>query len=154
CCPVAGNDTPRVPITRLTCRVRILLVSDFFPPTPGGLESHVQRLAEALIEGGHRVAVVTGTPRPDPLPAGATVEPAPTALSRVPWVFQDGARQYLSPFPDPVFRRAVRRVAESWQADIIHAHGWCAFSSYWPDAPPLVVTLHDHGLRCPKRTLL
>jgi glycosyltransferase involved in cell wall biosynthesis len=114
----------------------------------------VQRLAEALIDRGHEIAVVSGTARPDPLPGGATVEFAPAILSRVPWVFDDGVRQYLPPFPDPVFGRAVRRVAESWQADIIHAHGWCAFSSYWPGAPPLVVTLHDHGLRCPKRTLL
>jgi glycosyltransferase involved in cell wall biosynthesis len=114
----------------------------------------VQRLAEALIDRGHDIAVVTGTARPDPLPGGAAVEFAPAILSRVPWVFDDGARQYLPPFPDLVFGRAVRRVAESWRPDIIHAHGWCAFSSYWPDAPPLVVTLHDHGLRCPKRTLL
>jgi len=134
--------------------VRILLVSDFFPPTPGGLESHVQRLAEALIDRGHEIAVLTGTARPDPLPDGASVEFAPTLLGRVPWVFEDGLRQYMPPFPDPVFGRAVRRVAESWRPDIIHAHGWCAFSSYWPDAPPLVVTLHDHGLRCPKKTLL
>jgi glycosyltransferase involved in cell wall biosynthesis len=134
--------------------VRILLVSDFFPPTPGGMESHVRRLAEALIDRGHEISVVTGTAHPDPLPGGAAVEFAPAILSRVPWVFDDGVRQYLPPFPDPVFGRAVRRVAESWQPDVIHAHGWCAFSSYWPDAPPLVVTLHDHGLRCPKRTLL
>jgi glycosyltransferase involved in cell wall biosynthesis len=137
--------------------VRILLVSDFFPPTPGGLESHVQRLAEALIDGGHEVAVVTGTARPDPLPGGGGVKFAPTVLSRVPWVFDSEARQYLPPFPDRTFGRVVRQTAESWRPDVIHAHGWCAFSSYWPDAPdapPLVVTLHDHGLRCPKRTLL
>jgi glycosyltransferase involved in cell wall biosynthesis len=152
--PATGRDTLLAPLARVTRSVRILLVSDFFPPTPGGMESHVRRLAEALIDRGHEIAVVTGTYCPDPLPGGAIVEFSPTILSRVPWVFEDGARQYLSPFPDPVFSRAVRRVAESWQADIIHAHGWCAFSSYWPDAPPLVVTLHDHGLRCPKRTLL
>ena len=114
----------------------------------------MQRLAEALIYRGHEIAVVTGTPHPDHLPGGAAVEFAPTLLSRVPWVFDDGLRQYLPPCPDPVFGRAMRHMAESWKPDIIHAHGWCAFSSYWPDAPPLVVTLHDHGLRCPKRTLL
>jgi glycosyltransferase involved in cell wall biosynthesis len=134
--------------------VRILLVSDFIPPTPGGMESHVTRLGEALMERGHEIAVVSGTAQPDLLPDGATVEFAPTILSRVPWVFENGARQYLPQYPDPVFGREVRRMAESWKPDIIHAHGMCAFSSYWRDAPPLVVTLHDHGLRCPKRTLL
>jgi glycogen synthase len=114
----------------------------------------VKRLAEALIDRGHQVAVVTGTAQPDPLPDGGCVTFAPTILSRVPWVFDNEVRQYLPPFPDRAFGRAVRQAAESWKPDIIHAHGWCAFSSYWPDAPPLVVTLHDHGLRCPKRTLL
>ena len=134
--------------------MRILLASDFFPPTTGGMESHVQRLAEALIRRGHETAVVTGTLHPEPLPGGAPAKSAPSALSRVPWVFDDGQRQYLPPFPDPDFGRSVRRMAESWRPDLIHAHGWCAFSCYWPDSPPLVVTLHDHGLRCPKRTLL
>jgi glycosyltransferase involved in cell wall biosynthesis len=114
----------------------------------------VTRLAGALTNRGHEVAVVSGTAHPDPVPGGTTLEFASTILSRVPWVFDDGARHYLPPYPDPVFGRAVRRMAESWRPDIIHAHGMSAFSSYWPDAPPLVVTLHDHGLRCPKRTLL
>jgi glycosyltransferase involved in cell wall biosynthesis len=130
------------------------MVGDFVPPTPGGLESHVTRLAEALVDRGHEVSVVTSTANPDPLPSGSRIESASTILSRVPWVFDNGVRQYLPPYPDPVFGRAVRRAAESFKADIIHAHGMCAFSCYWPAAPPLVVTLHDHGLRCPKRTLL
>jgi glycosyltransferase involved in cell wall biosynthesis len=134
--------------------VRILLVSDFYPPSPGGLEAHVCRLAEALIVRGHDVAVVSGTPHPDALPGGAQVHYAPTMLSNAPGMYSNEAKQFPPPFPDPVFRRALRQVAEAWRPDVIHAHGWCAFSSYWTDAPPLVVTLHDHGLRCPKRTLL
>jgi glycosyltransferase involved in cell wall biosynthesis len=114
----------------------------------------VTRLAEALTNRGHEVAVVSGTAHPDPVPGGVALEYASTILSRVPWVFDDEARHYLPPYPDPVFGRAVRRMADSWRPDIIHAHGMSAFSSYWPEAPPLVVTLHDHGLRCPKRTLL
>jgi len=134
--------------------LRILLVSDFSSPTPGGLESHVERLAGALIERGHAVALVTGTPHPDPLPGLSAIAPASTLLGRSPQLFHDNQRRFHPPFPDAIFRRAVRRVAEAWQPDLIHAHGWCAFSCYWPSAPPLVVSLHDHGLRCPKRTLL
>jgi glycosyltransferase involved in cell wall biosynthesis len=134
--------------------MRILLVSDFYPPVPGGLESHVRRLAEELIRLGQSVAVVSGTPDPDPLPGDAAVHYAPTVFSRIPGIYANRGLQFPPPFPDPIFREAVRKVAESWRPDVIHAHGWCAFSSYWPAAPPLVVTLHDHGLRCPKRTLL
>lgn len=135
-------------------KMRILLASDFFPPTPGGMEAHVKRLAEALIRRGHEIAVVTSTERPDPLPGRALIVPALTVLGRAPQLFRDGGRPYPPPFPDPSFRRAVRRLADRWHPDVIHAHGWCAFSCYWSGAPPLVVTLHDHGLRCPKRTLL
>ncbi len=134
--------------------MRVLMVSDFSPPTPGGMESHVWRLAEALIADGHEITAVTGTPCPDPLPGRTTVEHARTMLSRTPGIFVNRARQFPPPFADPVFGRVIRRVSDSWQPDVIHAHGWCAFSCYWPGSPPLVVSLHDHGLRCPKRTLL
>jgi glycosyltransferase involved in cell wall biosynthesis len=133
--------------------VRILLVSDFSPPSPGGLEGHVQRLAKALIGRGHEVAMVTGTPQPDSLPGLAVILPVATVLSRAPQLFQDNARQFPPPFPDAIFRSAVRRLVRRWQPDVIHAHGWCAFSCYWPGSPPLIVTLHDQGLRCPKRNL-
>ena len=134
--------------------MRILLASDFFPPTPGGMEAHVQRLAEALILRGHEVAIVTGTAQPDPLPGRAVIIPTSTVLAQAPHLFRDGARPFPPPYPDALFRRSVRRIASWWRPDVIHAHGWCAFSCYWPDAPPLVVTLHDHGLRCSKKTLL
>jgi glycosyltransferase involved in cell wall biosynthesis len=134
--------------------MRILLASDFFPPTSGGLESHVKRLAEALIRRGHEVAIVTSTAHPDPVMGEPATVSALTVLSRTPQLFRDSERPFPPPFPDPSFRRAVRRLADKWQPDVIHAHGWCAFSCYWSGAPPLVVTLHDHGLRCPKKSLL
>lgn len=133
--------------------VRILLVSDFSPPSPGGLEGHVQRLAGGLISRGHEVAMVTGTAQPDSLPGLEMILSVETVLGRAPQLFRDNTRQFPPPFPDAIFRSAVRRLAKWWRPDVIHAHGWCAFSCYWPDSPPLVVTLHDHGLRCPKRIL-
>jgi glycogen(starch) synthase len=134
--------------------VKILLVCDFFPPTPGGLEAHVQRLAYELLKRGHEIAIVTGTDLAAPLPGGALIVSTGTLLGSFPQLFQDNARQYPPPWPDAIFRRTVRDVANWWQPDVIHAHGWSAFSSYWPGSQPLVVTLHDHGLRCPKKSLL
>ena len=134
--------------------MRVLLVSDFYPPTPGGLEAHVRRLAEALLRRGHDVAVVSGTAHPDLLPGDASFHCASTTLSSVPGLYHNKGLQFPTPFPDPMFRQTVRQVAESWRPDIIHAHGWCAFSSYWTGVPPLIVTIHDHGLCCPKQTLM
>jgi glycosyltransferase involved in cell wall biosynthesis len=134
--------------------MKILLASDFFPPSSGGLEAHVQRLANALIRREHEVAVVTCTAQPDPLPGSTAMLSAMTVLGRAPQLFREGGRPYPPPFPDASFRRTVSLLADRWQPDVIHAHGWCAFSCYWPSAPPLVVTLHDHGLRCPKKTLI
>jgi glycosyltransferase involved in cell wall biosynthesis len=133
--------------------MRILLASDFYPPSPGGLEAHVQRLARALIRREHEVAIVTCTAQPDPLPGSAVIVSATTVLARAPQLFREGGRPYPPPFPDASLRRTVRHLTDRWQPDVIHAHGWSAFSCYWPSAPPLVVTLHDHGLRCPKKTL-
>lgn len=134
--------------------MRVLLASDFYPPAPGGLEAHAQRLAEGLLSRGHDIAVVSGTADPERLPGRTVMVPASTVLSRLPGIFQDTGRPYPPPWPDPLFRQAVRKLAAWWKPDLIHAHGWCAFSCYWADSPPLVVTLHDHGLRCPKKTLL
>jgi phosphatidylinositol N-acetylglucosaminyltransferase subunit A len=35
------------------------LVSDFFYPQPGGVESHIYQLSQRLIDRGHKVIVVT-----------------------------------------------------------------------------------------------
>ena len=43
-----------------------------------------------------------------------------------------------------------------FRPDIIHAHGWVAFSAVAvadKRALPVIVTAHDYGLLCPKRTL-
>jgi glycosyltransferase involved in cell wall biosynthesis len=40
--------------------MKVLLVADFYPPSPGGLEAHVRRLARALVASGHDVTVLAG----------------------------------------------------------------------------------------------
>ncbi|KAI2598732.1 phosphatidylinositol glycan anchor biosynthesis class A [Homo sapiens] len=45
-----------------TCRTRthnICMVSDFFYPNMGGVESHIYQLSQCLIERGHKVIIVT-----------------------------------------------------------------------------------------------
>jgi hypothetical protein len=39
------------------------LVSDFFYPQPGGVESHIYQLSQRLIDRGHKVIVITHATR-------------------------------------------------------------------------------------------
>lgn len=136
--------------------MRVLLVADFYPPAPGGLEAHVRRLAHALVRRGHDVEVVAGAHASHPAhrhddDGGIAVHRVPVAVSRL--VYR--GRAFHPPWPDAAFRHAIGRVLARFDADVVHAHGWSAFSAASFGARrPVVVTLHDYGLRCPKKTLL
>ena len=54
--------------------MRILMISQFYPPVVGGIEFHVSTLARVLVERGHDVAVATLAPSPEGTgPDGVTV---------------------------------------------------------------------------------
>ena len=132
-------------------------MSDFYPPAPGGLEAHVRRLAHALRRTGHTVAVVAGGPARDPVDDdGVAVYHPGLSLDRLPAAFQDSAHRFHPPWPDHSFQRGVSRVLDRFAADVVHAHGWCQFSAAAAadGRVPVVVTLHDYGVRCPKKNLL
>jgi glycosyltransferase involved in cell wall biosynthesis len=135
----------------------VLLVSDFYPPEPGGLEAHVRRLAHALRRAGHMVAVVAGgRARPPVDDDGVAVHYPGLTLDRLPGAFRDSAHRFHPPWPDHTFQRGVRRVLDRFAADVVHAHGWCQFSAAAAAVgrAPVVVTLHDYGVCCPKKNLL
>jgi glycosyltransferase involved in cell wall biosynthesis len=133
--------------------VKVLLVSDFYPPAPGGLEAHVRRLAVALHASGVSVTVLAGGAPPFP-DDGFPVHGARVGLDRVPLAYR--GRAFHPPWPDRAFTAALRDRLERVDPDVVHAHGWCEFSAVAAAAGrwPVVVTLHDHGLRCPKKNLL
>jgi glycosyltransferase involved in cell wall biosynthesis len=139
--------------------VRILQLSDFYPPVIGGLERHVQVLSHELARRGHDVAVATmrspghqavdddGPVRVHRL-AGAS-----RALARF---YEDPARPFHPTVPDPVVVTALRRLLAEFRPDVVHAHGWILYSGLVATRATdtkLVVTLHDHGLECAKKTL-
>lgn len=110
----------------LTPPLRVALVCDWYPPRVGGIETHVQALAEQLAGAGHRVDVLTtaGGCRPD---ASAFAAPA---------VDGDGApggvrvrRLALPCFPHwripvlvPHTYAAARRALRAGGYDLVHAH--------------------------------
>jgi glycosyltransferase involved in cell wall biosynthesis len=54
---------------------------------------------------------------------------------------------------DPLVHHGLQSLIDRVRPDVVHAHGWSSFTSLHLGLP-LVVTLHDSGLFCPKRTLL
>jgi glycosyltransferase involved in cell wall biosynthesis len=140
--------------------VRILLVSDFYPPIIGGLERYVQTLAHELVRRGHQVAVATlrheGSP-PYELDAGVRVHRLAGWNRLLAPFYTSSARQFHPTAPDPGVMAGLRHVVAQECPDIVHAHGWMLYSCLplkaWSKAG-LIVTLHDYGLVCPKKTYM
>lgn len=140
--------------------MRILMLTQFYPPIIGGGAIHARSLSIELVSRGHDVAVVTlwhqGQAEFE-LDQGVRVHRVRSSMRRVPWLFSDDGRQYAPPFPDPEVMLALRRVIAYEQPEIVHAHNWLVYSflplKAWSGAR-LVVTLHNYGLVCVKTTLL
>ncbi len=138
--------------------MRILQVCDHYPPDAGGLATHVRRLSRHLASRGHQVRVVAaGAEGSDLGEEGLKATRVGSSFSRLPGVYEPGSPPFHPPWPDSDFRRGLEAVAEAFAPDVVHAHGWCAFSvagSSGAWSRNLVCTLHDYGLVCPKKSLL
>jgi glycosyltransferase involved in cell wall biosynthesis len=140
--------------------VRILMLSQFYPPITGGEEQHVRSLSIELVARGHAITVVTLWHRgmaEFELDEGVRVYHIRTSLQRVGRFFSDSGRQYAPPFPDPEAALALRSIITRERPEIIHAHNWLVYSflplKAWSGAR-LIVTLHNYNLVCPKMTML
>lgn len=140
--------------------MRILLLSQFYPPVIGGEERHVRNLGAALARRGHEVSV--GTSRrpgsPDEEMDGAVhVRRLPGTVQRLSGLHADAERRHAPPFPDPELALALKRLVTETRPDVVHAHNWI-YASFLPvkawSGVPFVVTLHDYGLVCPKKNFM
>jgi glycosyltransferase involved in cell wall biosynthesis len=133
--------------------MRILMVSQFYPPLYGGIERHVHSLSRDLCARGHQVAVATlhheGLPGFEEVD-GIRIYRVHGTLQRFSSLFTT-ERQHSPPFPDPEVTLALRRIVEKEQPEIIHGHDWL-IRSFLPlkrkDGARLVRTLHDCELAC------
>lgn len=139
--------------------MNVLLLAQFYPPMIGGEERHVQSLAQALAGRGHRVTVGTlrqQGARHSGWDGAVRVERIPGTVQRLGSLFQS-TRRLAPPFPDPETSIAIGRLVSRTRPDVVHAHNWLVYS-YLPAAlrreRPLVLSLHDYGLICAKKTLV
>lgn len=140
--------------------MRVLMLTDFYPPIVGGVEQHVRNLSLALLERGHEVAVVTlwheGAKEFD-LDSGIRVYRVKGTVQRAARLFSDAQRRYSPPIPDPEVVLALRDIVKRERPQVVHGHSWLVQSflplKAWSKAK-LVVTLHEYSLACPKKTLV
>jgi glycosyltransferase involved in cell wall biosynthesis len=140
--------------------MRILMLTEFYPPLVGGVEQVVRMLSRDLVARGHDVSVATihtpGQPEVED-DGGVHVYRLRGLTQRFGSLFSDPKRPFHPPAADPLLTKGIRDVIAAERPDIVHAHSWMLYS-FLPlkkrAGAKLVVTLHDYGLFCPKKTLL
>jgi len=140
--------------------MRILMLTDFYPPFSGGVEHHVRNLSHALAVRGHEVAVATqrGPELPEYENDGRVrVYRIAGTLQRTSLLSHDPQRRWSPPFPDPEMCLALRRVVAQEHPEVVHAHSWLAHS-FLPlktmSRAKLVISLHNYGHDCLRTDLL
>ncbi len=140
--------------------LRILLVSDAYPPIFGGATRAAQQLAQQLRARGHHVAVATAWQRG--LPArendgGVPVRRLRGLVSRAGFLSADPVRYTPPPFPDPELSLRLRRLITRFEPDLVHSYGWLTYSclpALWRTGVPLVLAAREYANICPVRTLV
>jgi len=141
--------------------MRILTLTQFYPPIIGGEEEHTRALSHTLARRGHDVAVATlwhaGMPEFEVEEDGVRVYRIRSTVGRLSGLFANGGRRFAPPTPDPEALLALRRIVARERPQIVHAHNWLVRSflpfKAWSGAR-LVVTLHNYYLVCARTTLL
>lgn len=139
--------------------MRILMLTQFYPPTIGGEERHVRNLSIELVARGHDVTLTTlwhqGMKEYE-VDQGVRIHRVRATVQRLSMLFSEQSRQYAPPFPDPEALLALQRILQRERPEIVHAHNWMVYSflplKYWSKAR-LIVTLHDHSLVCVQKRL-
>ena len=134
--------------------MRILMLSQFYPPMLGGEERLVAGLSVGLAARGHDVAVATLSQ--DGLPdfevdRGVRIYRVHSTVQRAKWLYADPAHTHAPPMPDPELSLALHRIAVQESPDIAHAHNWIVHS-FLPvkaaSGAKLLLSLHDFSLAC------
>ncbi len=142
--------------------MRILMLSQFYAPIPGGLQQMVRDLSLTLVQGGHSVAVATlwnpGTLEYE-VDGGVRIYRLRSLVQRIPGNSRsrEEGRQHAPPWPDPGVMSALHQIIQREQPEVVHAHDWLVYSflplKVWGKAR-LVMTLHEYGAVCAKHRLM
>jgi glycosyltransferase involved in cell wall biosynthesis len=135
-------------------------LTDFYHPVIGGLERHVATMSKEFIRLGHSVVVVTlesaGLPAEEVIDGIRVIRISGWA-QRLSGLHSDAAHPFHPTAPDPGVVAALRRLIREEKPAVVNSNSWIGYS-YFPlyrshEGPAHVVTLHDYGLACPRKTL-
>ena len=140
--------------------MKILILSDLYPPIIGGQERHAQSLSRELSKRGHEVTVCTighqGLPEYEE-EGGVKIYRVQGFFQKIPLLFKDPTRRLHPPIRDWLVTNHLRHILEEGRPDIIHTHGRILYSALALRKRfdiPIVVTLHSYALLCPKTNLM
>ena len=147
--------------------MHIVFLNALYPPNGplGGAEATLRFLVQSLSARGHTCSVVTMTP--DRNFTQGRVDDAAVyyiPLANVYWPFGNRRPRLLRPIfqlldaYNPVMRWRLARLLRKLRPDVVHGHNLQGFSvSAWEAARdcriPLVQTLHDYYLVCPRSAM-
>ncbi len=137
--------------------MRIAIVSPYSWSYPGGVNRHVEALADALSERGHELAVMAPFDPPDRVTRALHRSSPPVVdppghlwnLGRTVGIGANGSVSNLSTFPEGV--SALRRGLAAFEPHVVHVHepvapvvGWDACSYR---GAPVVGTFHSYSTK-------
>ncbi len=140
--------------------MKILMLTNFYPPIIGGMGHHVQSVSRELVKRGHEVIVCTTAQRALPMRGtdnGVTVLRLKGLFQQMPFLFKDPGQRHHPPARDPAISRSLKRIIDEQKPNVINAHGWMLFSLLpWVKRYdiPLVLSLMDCEFICPKQSLV
>lgn len=119
----------------------------------------METLSKEFVRLGHEVTVVTlriGDRPAEEWVDGIRVVRVASWSGRLRPLYRDATKPFHPTVPDPGAVAALRSVVRETRPDIVHSHSWLQYS-YLPlhttgAAHGHVVTLHDYGLGCAKKT--
>jgi glycosyltransferase involved in cell wall biosynthesis len=139
--------------------MRLLIVSDHYPPFIGGVQRQTRAMARELHARGYDVGVATVYQ--DDLPAFEEPDGFPLwrlrQLRSAPLVHGPARRRHQPPYPDPVTVFGLRRVIRSFRPDAVHSSGWFSYSAAAALIGvriPLLVSAREYGFSCANASML
>ncbi len=100
------------------------MLTDFYPPTIGGVERHVASLSRTLAKRGHEVAVCTVRQKgmePFDIDADVQIHRLEALFQRFPFIYSNPAKKFHPPIKDPKIEEQLEKIVRDFKPDITRA---------------------------------